>query len=408
MKTAAAIVLCAAPLWLGCGSAKPSAPASDAPAAASTGTSSSPAPAEAEARAALAGILGTVENAGKERGDRAARGATDDAYAPFAGDPAAVRIPLVEGLTIVTALAEAAGDYESIKRIQSVDDSTVALSYTADHPTDVKASRIVRREDLRDARQYARWFSTSLSGVLPGSTAIGVSSAVLRDLLAGTDAEFHVAPSTTDTPARGRLTRVEPAPVAIPMLVNDQRVVLPAIHARGRFAGDDGDFYFLADAENPLTLRFRIGDDRLTVVKIAYPEPKADAAAPAENAAAPRIERALEATGRAEIYGLYFDFASARIKEESRPVLDAIADVMTKNAAWKLSVEGHTDNVGGDAYNLELSRKRADAVKDALVTSYQIAAGRLITAGFGAGRPKDTNDTLEGRARNRRVELVRQ
>jgi outer membrane protein OmpA-like peptidoglycan-associated protein len=82
-------------------------------------------------------------------------------------------------------------------------------------------------------------------------------------------------------------------------------------------------------------------------------------------------------------------------------------DILEKNAAWNLDVNGHTDNLGGDAYNLNLSKKRAAAVKTALTTRYHVAANRLTTAGFGASRAKAPNDTLEGRALNRRVELVR-
>jgi OOP family OmpA-OmpF porin len=75
---------------------------------------------------------------------------------------------------------------------------------------------------------------------------------------------------------------------------------------------------------------------------------------------------------------------------------------------WKLTVEGHTDNIGGDTYNLDLSKRRALAVKEALVAQYDIAPERLTNDGFGASRPVESNETLEGRARNRRVELVRQ
>jgi OOP family OmpA-OmpF porin len=73
-----------------------------------------------------------------------------------------------------------------------------------------------------------------------------------------------------------------------------------------------------------------------------------------------------------------------------------------------LSVEGHTDNIGTDAANLDLSRRRADAVRQALTSRYRVDAAKLTAAGFGAARPKEPNDTAEGRARNRRVELVRQ
>jgi outer membrane protein OmpA-like peptidoglycan-associated protein len=79
-----------------------------------------------------------------------------------------------------------------------------------------------------------------------------------------------------------------------------------------------------------------------------------------------------------------------------------------KHPDWKLSVSGHTDSIGNDKANLALSQRRAAAVKDALVTRYKIDAIRLVTGGYGAARPIATNETLEGRARNRRVELQRQ
>jgi outer membrane protein OmpA-like peptidoglycan-associated protein len=71
-------------------------------------------------------------------------------------------------------------------------------------------------------------------------------------------------------------------------------------------------------------------------------------------------------------------------------------------------VEGHTDNIGGDEYNLDLSQRRAEAVTLVLVTRYHTTGDRLTPQGFGASRPKEPNDTLAGRARNRRVELVRE
>jgi outer membrane protein OmpA-like peptidoglycan-associated protein len=121
----------------------------------------------------------------------------------------------------------------------------------------------------------------------------------------------------------------------------------------------------------------------------------------------PKIAPALEKDKRVAVYGIYFDFASAKLKPESTPVLDEIADALNANPSWNLTIEGHTDNVGGADYNLDLSKRRAAAVQDALVTRYHISADRLSTAGFGFTRPKASNDTPEGRALNRRVELVR-
>jgi outer membrane protein OmpA-like peptidoglycan-associated protein len=160
------------------------------------------------------------------------------------------------------------------------------------------------------------------------------------------------------------------------------------------------EFYFLDDPGNPLALKWTTGSPTgtLQVVQITYV---------AAQAAAP-IEDALKQSGRVEIHGIYFDFGSATIKPESEPVLKDIAETLAKNPAWKLSVEGHTDNVGGDAANLDLSKRRADAVRQALTSTYRVDGSRLSATGFGAGKPKESNETAEGRARNRRVELVRQ
>jgi outer membrane protein OmpA-like peptidoglycan-associated protein len=108
-----------------------------------------------------------------------------------------------------------------------------------------------------------------------------------------------------------------------------------------------------------------------------------------------------------DVYSIYFSFNSDVIREESEPTLKELGDIMRRHPDWKLAVNGHTDAIGGDQYNLDLSKRRAAAVKTALVTKYGIDAARFTTAGFGKSQPKDTNDTLEGRARNRRVELIR-
>jgi outer membrane protein OmpA-like peptidoglycan-associated protein len=82
--------------------------------------------------------------------------------------------------------------------------------------------------------------------------------------------------------------------------------------------------------------------------------------------------------------------------------------VLKAHPQWKLRIDGHTDGIGNDAANLDLSKRRSAAVKAALVTRYGIEGGRLSTGGYGESRPQATNETPEGRARNRRVELRRE
>jgi outer membrane protein OmpA-like peptidoglycan-associated protein len=126
------------------------------------------------------------------------------------------------------------------------------------------------------------------------------------------------------------------------------------------------------------------------------------------SAGAAALETELAESGTAVIYDIFFSFNSASIREESLPRLREIADVLMQHPDWRLSVNGHTDNIASDNYNLELSARRAEAVKEALASRHGVDAGRLVTAGYGEAQPRDTNDTLEGRARNRRVELVKE
>jgi len=118
------------------------------------------------------------------------------------------------------------------------------------------------------------------------------------------------------------------------------------------------------------------------------------------------LHKQLQETGRARIYGIRFALDSADIEPESTPILAEIVTMLQADAALQLSIEGHTDATGSPEHNQQLSEQRAAAVKAYLV-GQGIAAGRLATAGFGPNQPVADNDSELGRARNRRVELVR-
>lgn len=121
---------------------------------------------------------------------------------------------------------------------------------------------------------------------------------------------------------------------------------------------------------------------------------------------ADQISRSIQETGRVALYGIYFDTSKADVKPESKAALDEIAKFLKQSPAVQLHVVGHTDNVGGLSPNLDLSRRRADAVVAALVKTYGVAAKRLTANGVAYLAPVATNGTDEGRAKNRRVELV--
>jgi len=346
-------------------------------------------------------------------------------------------VPLCAGLSVVTAISEPEGDYESIKTIESVDRAAVHVKYSTerivrDQPgrplRKLNLQRIIDRVDLQRATRYLQEFATSTPIEVPGTTAIGTSSAVLaalkstgvaqlamfelpRSLPSGAplSADPKTHPSVFDNEIIFKLRRVEASPVMIPLTVNGAKANLPAIHATGAAEfGEKGEFFFLDDEANPLALRWRIrtssistGDRaQLQVVNIAY---RCSATTTDSNP----LERALADNGRVDIYDIHFSFNSDEIREESEPTLQELGDLLHRHADWKLSIEGHTDGIASDAFNLELSKRRAAAVKRALVTRFGVDARRLTTNGYGESRPRDTNDTPEGRARNRRVELVR-
>jgi len=116
----------------------------------------------------------------------------------------------------------------------------------------------------------------------------------------------------------------------------------------------------------------------------------------------------IDATGHIAIYGVYFDTDSAEIKPESSPTLDEISRLLQNRPDLDLLVVGHTDNSGTYDHNMDLSRRRAEAVARALTDEYGIPESRLRAPGVGYLSPVASNDTEPGRGMNRRVELVKQ
>lgn len=118
------------------------------------------------------------------------------------------------------------------------------------------------------------------------------------------------------------------------------------------------------------------------------------------------LYRALAEDGRITLEGLEFDTGADRLRPTSDSVLASVAADLKKVPDLSVAVEGHTDNVGADAANLSLSERRAKAVMARLI-ALGVPAARLQAKGYGASQPIASNDTPEGRQRNRRVELVR-
>lgn len=324
------------------------------------------------------------------------------------GQRDAVRVPLVSGLAITAAVAHPSGDAEVILMVQSVAPDAYRMTFSFEGPPEMGSSKVTRRvlmKDHREARTMRNWYAESDPETFPGTTPF-FSSAIINDLrrdgraqlilLVATSAATLGQTAVQELP--GVVTRVESTPVSIPLLVNGRMVDLPAIHAKAEVGAGalrrSADLYVLDDPDNPIILRWRDETRNSRILKLDSP--------------AASIERELSERRSTEVYGIYFGFGSAAIRPESERVLKDIADTMKRNPAWTLRIEGHTDGLGSDAANLDLSMQRSAAVRDALVGRFAIAADRLSAAGKGEGAPKASNDTAEGRAQNRRVELTRQ
>ena len=348
------------------------------------------------------------------------------AAAAMVGQPAppASQIPIVPGLTFVLAVHNpsaapagsriAQGDYEMVVRVGDVSADHVTLETRIEaederkQPLLLNVERRMTAADLSTSRLQILGFHTNDATTLPGTTSLGPSLAVVRELRTAGRASYSVRNFNHLNTSTGTLTRAGNEPVPFKAMINGQRVELPALRATGQLAYNGNvrpwEFLLLDHPRLPLTLRFAVGgigqsfpftaEVTREIVRIDFP------------LAQSALEATLTTACRVEVPGIYFDFNRATINAQSAPALRAIADLLARHP-WNVTIEGHTDSIGTHAYNQGLSQRRAAAVKDALTRDYGIAAARLSSAGFGATRPRETNDTIAGRARNRRVELAR-
>ena len=365
-------------------------------------------------------------------------------FAKSAQDEKNAIVPLKVGLTLVYTWTKGADpqDHECLEQVIGVADGYVDITESCPDangkPSHMR--RRVCRQDLQQSHVYHPSLWERAPAVISPTTLISLSTDAFRTLKT-TGSTPHRLLELYPNPTRAQAIKfdvdatlvVDPvAPKTFAVLVNDTPVQLPVITSTSKKntpdANDDEGVSPLVrqleasvlddgppredshgtgvnaivattldDERFPLMLDYQMParNYRIKYTKITY-------------GSEPEMEKRLAAQEPVTVYGIYFDFASDSLRPESTPVLDAIAAIMTKNPGWKLSIMGHTDGIGGNAANLDLSKRRAAAVKTILVERYQIGASRLTTDGAGAGAPQDTNDTPEGRARNRRVVLRRQ
>lgn len=330
-------------------------------------------------------------------------------------------VPLRPGLTLLELWKPTPGEeYECLTQVRTIDREGIVFTVECDYP---RNRRSILRQTCRADLAAARMLHTQVGKAtvigedgedLPetavGATKFSLSRAQFAALKKTREIPHHYvqigSANALDVEAKGTL-RLDAADRAR-ITVNDSVVEVPVLRASGdaifsmwgRAAKGRITAVVIDDERFPLLVDYahRVDGGAEPVFRLHFPK----VTYPSENTEGALLER-----GRLVVHGIYFDFNSDRIRKESDPVLKEIGEALARHPDWTITINGHTDNVGGDAYNLKLSQRRAEAVTRALVERHGIAAARLRSSGMGAGSPIEPNDTPEGRARNRRVELVR-
>lgn len=300
---------------------------------------------------------------------------------------AQARIPLVPGLTLASTwvganVGEDNWDHECLMQVTEVSNARVVLLVNCpdpDNPSHGPGQIQVCRKDLRSGTMYRTGVGPNVPDLVAGSTKDVLSHATFRALRAGdetplrhlqlraptfTEGALAADPDATinvEEDLRGTLSRTDVGTLSL--AVNDTVVALPVVHASAslRGTGDQGgtveqQFTVLDDSLLPLVLdvrRPRTGAG-IRYLRITWPQPST-------------IERELAEERTSTVYGIWFDYNSAAIRAESEAVLRGIAQVLQDHPDWTLRIEGHTDSIGGAAYNQALSERRAAAVRSALV-----------------------------------------
>jgi outer membrane protein OmpA-like peptidoglycan-associated protein len=334
-------------------------------------------------------------------------------------------LPPVAGVSLVQTLTTDPGDRESVHTVTEA--TAKALRWTWQLVEVQENNDTVRSEfryaelhaDIRDAIRFRAYHDVEGPEEHPGYTMHAISSAVYGRLRAAGSDTFQVMAVESPaggalpavgfarraTPVRwsGTLSVVTPSPEKFPLILNGKRVDVPALHLRGRFSMRskvwEPELWVLADSAYPMLLKW-VGSHTqrsnvLQTVRVDVPS------------ALPEFERGLTSACRAELPGIYFAFNSAVLDVASDRTIASVAAILARHPDWKVTLEGHTDSIGSATANQALSERRVAAVTARLVSQHKVSATRVTTVGLGSAKPRETNASIEGRARNRRVELVR-
>ncbi|MCC7527262.1 MAG: OmpA family protein [Candidatus Melainabacteria bacterium] len=298
------------------------------------------------------------------------------------------------------------GDYSFVADVEFNNASGYSFRWHMTPPSRGEGTRATEIHDVNTSRRVSLFYPEHQNCTLVGYTNIlRVSDAVYNSLKRGEISDFEL--DGPDSPLKYnrevfplahtiRPINIEPADI----FINDHLVSVRTIHAE---TDNHWQYWILDNANFPLMVRGQ-GPFLWNLVQLRHPKLdgllKDDSVDP--DSEARRIIKSLEDTGVATTRAILFDFDKSVIRPVSKPILNKLAVYLEQHKNLRLGVEGHTDSMGGMAYNIKLSGRRANAVKSYLV-NIGVAAGRLKPSGFGYTKPVADNSTAMGRQLNRRV-----
>lgn len=320
---------------------------------------------------------------------------------------------LRDGALIVTAVTRShqESDFQSYKRLQKAHPER-RIQFSSD-VTSGYWNLTITENAIEGALRYWPYFLDDT--IYQSSTALSVSREIWNKIREAGSTDFTLYIEENEALfCNGQLRKRDDGRLKI--IFDDVVQLVPVIYADlegiasekengAKLGACEASLTILDNRDNPVVLRLdakAAGRQEPSSLSVAVVRVESG------GSVKERIRNALSNGERAAVYGIHFDFDAATIRPDSAPVLEAIAELLDENPDLDLSLEGHTDWIGDDAWNQDLSERRAQSVMGYLVREFGIDATRLRAIGFGKSRaiPGSDQTTLVGRAINRRVEVV--
>lgn len=299
------------------------------------------------------------------------------------------------------------GDYQFVADMEFNNATGYSYKWHMTHPARGNGIRATEMNDVKESKRVSLFYPEHQTCTLVGYTNIvRVSDSIFSLLKRGESTSFELdGPETTyvyNRPQHALPHMLKPVGTeSADMFINDHLVSVRTIHA---VSDNNWHYWILDNAKFPLMVRGH-GPFMWNLVQLRHPKLENllkgnDIDADSE---ARRIIKSLEDTGEATTRAILFDFDKSHIRTVSMPILSKLATYLKLHPELRLGVEGHTDIIGGMDYNMKLSNRRANSVKNYLVSPGGIAGSRLKPTGFGYTKPVADNSTAMGRQLNRRV-----